>query len=208
MGCFGTHAFLVDTGRLRLALSLNIWFSGVGRIDELSNWQARSLRKCNFRRNSCGKKTNCAAAVADERSRIAGDLHDSVTQTLFSTAAIADALPEVWDRHPEEARRGLDDLKLLTKGALAEMRTLLLELRPAALLEKTLGELLQQLAGAAAGRTRMPVDVEIDGDGRLPDEVQVTLYRVAQEALHNVVKARTSHGCKDASRRVTNKTSC
>ena len=66
-----------------------------------------------------------------------------MTQTLFSTAAIADALPEVWDRHPEEARRGLDDLKLLTKGALAEMRTLLLELRPASLLEKTLGELLQ-----------------------------------------------------------------
>jgi two-component system nitrate/nitrite sensor histidine kinase NarX len=127
-------------------------------------------------------------AVADERSRIAGDLHDSVTQTLFSTAAIADALPEVWDRHPDEARRGLDDLKLLTKAALAEMRTLLLELRPSALLEKTLGELLQQLAGAAAGRSRVPVDVAINGHGRLPDDVQVTLFRVAQEALHNVVK--------------------
>ena len=132
-------------------------------------------------------------AVADERTRIAGDLHDSVTQTLFSTAAIADALPEVWDRYPEEARRGLDDLKLLTKGALAEMRTLLLELRPASLLEKTLGELLQQLAGAASGRTRIPVDIAIDGDERLPDDVQVTFYRVAQEALHNVIKhARAS----------------
>jgi signal transduction histidine kinase len=99
----------------------------------------------------------------------------------------------VWDRHPEEARRGLEDLKLLTKGALAEMRTLLLELRPACLLEKTLGELLQQLAGAAAGRTRIPVDVEIAGDARLPDDLQVTLYRTAQEALHNVVKhARAS----------------
>jgi signal transduction histidine kinase len=151
------------------------------------------LEKVQLSSELLHKEQEMREAVADERTRIAGDLHDSVTQTLFSTAAIADALPEVWDRHPEEARRGLEDLKLLTKGALAEMRTLLLELRPASLLEKTLGELLQQLAGAAAGRTRIPVDVEIDGDGRLTDEVQVTFFRVAQEALHNVVKhARAS----------------
>ena len=79
-----------------------------------------------------------AAALAKERSRIAGDLHDSVTQTLFSTAAIADALPEVWNRYPDEARRGLEELRRLTKGALAEMRSLLLELHPTALLEKPL----------------------------------------------------------------------
>jgi signal transduction histidine kinase len=192
MGSFGTHAFLVDTGRLDSPylstfgfLALVVWMSY-----ELAG---EVLQKVQLSSQLRHKEEELRAAVADERTRIAGDLHDSVTQTLFSTAAIADALPEVWERHPEEARRGLEDLKLLTKGALAEMRTLLLELRPAALLEKTLGELLQQLAGAAAGRTRTPVNVEIDGDGRLPDEVQVTFFRVAQEALHNVVKhARAS----------------
>ena len=192
MGCFGTHAFLVDTGRLDSPylstfgfLALVVWMSY-----ELAG---EVLKKVQLSSELSQKEDELREAVADERTRIAGDLHDSVTQTLFSTAAIADALPDVWDRHPEEARRGLEDLKRLTKGALAEMRTLLLELRPAFLLEKSLGELLHQLAGAASGRTRIPVDVAIDGDERLPDDVQVTFFRVAQEALHNVVKhARAS----------------
>jgi signal transduction histidine kinase len=96
-------------------------------------------------------------------------------------------------RYPEEARRGLDDLRQLTKGALAEMRALLLELRPSALLEKSLGELLVQLADATVGRTRMPVTAEVTCDRPLPEEVQIGLYRVAQEALNNVIKhARAS----------------
>ena len=192
MGCFGTHAFLVDTGRLDSPylstfgfLALVVWMSY-----ELAG---EVLKKVQLSSELSQKEDQLREAVADERTRIAGDLHDSVTQTLFSTAAIADALPDVWDRHPEEARRGLEDLKRLTKGALAEMRTLLLELRPAFLLEKSLGELVHQLAGAASGRTRIPVEVAIDGDERLPDDVQVTFFRVAQEALHNVVKhARAS----------------
>jgi len=134
------------------------------------------------------KEVDLRTAVAEERSRIAGDLHDSVTQTLFSTAAIADALPDVWTRYPEEARRGLEDLRQLTKGALAEMRALLLELRPAALLEKSLGELLVQLADATAGRTRISVTAEVTADRPLPENVQIGLYRVAQEALNNVIK--------------------
>jgi PAS domain S-box-containing protein len=134
------------------------------------------------------KEADLRAAVDEERSRIAGDLHDSVTQTLFSTAAIADALPEVWSRYPEEARRGLEELRQLTKGALAEMRTLLLELRPAALREKGLGELLGQLADATVARTRIPVTAEVACDRDFPENVQIALYRVAQEALNNVVK--------------------
>ena len=193
MACFGTHAFFVDTGRLDSPylstfgfLALVVWMSY-----ELAG---EVLTKVRMATELERKDDELRLAVADERNRIAGDLHDSVTQTLFSTAAIADALPEVWDRHPEEARRGLDDLQLLAKGALAEMRALLLELRPAALLERTLGELLHQLAGAAAGRTRVPVHVEIAGDVRLPEEVQLTLYRVAQESLHNVIKHARATG--------------
>ncbi|MFZ4663738.1 MAG: PAS domain-containing sensor histidine kinase, partial [Caldilineaceae bacterium] len=71
-------------------------------------------------------------AVAAERSRIAHDLHDSVTQTLFSASIIADILPRLWQRNSQEAERRLHELRELTRGALAEMRTLLLELRPTA----------------------------------------------------------------------------
>lgn len=134
------------------------------------------------------KESELRTAVADERHRIAGDLHDSVTQTLFSTAAIAEALPDVWDRHPDEARRGLVELRQLTKGALAEMRSLLVELRPAALLGKSVDDLLHELANAAAGRSRIHVTVEAAGGDRLPDDVKVALYRVAQEALNNIVR--------------------
>ena len=128
-----------------------------------------------------------AAAIA-ERERLAGDLHDAVTQTLFSSALIAETLPRIWERYPERAREGLAELRELTQGALAEMRTLLLELRPAALTEKPLGELLSHLATAVTSRGRVLVTLTVDGDSSLPPETQIGLYRIAQEALNNMIK--------------------
>jgi len=128
------------------------------------------------------------AAVAAERSRLARDLHDAVTQTLFSASLIAEVLPRIWERHPDEGRRRLEELRELTRGALAEMRTLLLELRPSALIEAELGDLLRQLAESITGRARVPVSVEVEGECALPPEVKVALYRIAQEALNNVAK--------------------
>jgi PAS domain S-box-containing protein len=128
------------------------------------------------------------AVAAAERERLARDLHDAVTQTLFSVAVIAEALPRVWERDPDEARHGLEELRWQTQGALAEMRTMLLELRPAALTEQELGTLLRQLADGMMGRTRMPVTVSVVGECTLPDEVQIALYRIAQEALNNTIK--------------------
>jgi len=76
----------------------------------------------------------------------------------------------------------------LTRGALAEMRTLLLELRPSTLTEKPLGDLLRSLAEATTSRTRVPVELNVEGNDVLPPQVQVALYRIAQEALNNIVK--------------------
>ena len=133
-------------------------------------------------------------AATAERERLARDLHDSVTQTLYSVAAIAEALPRIWERNQEQARRGLGDLTTLTLAALAEMRTLVLELRPGALEKQSLAELLHQLARGLAGRTSMPIDLNIDEeDCSVPAEVQIALYRITQEALNNIVKhARAS----------------
>lgn len=128
-----------------------------------------------------------AAAIA-ERERLARDLHDSVTQTMFSASLIAETLPRIWERNPEEGEEGLQELRKLTQGASAEMRTLLLELRPAALTEKPLGEILGHLTQAVTSRSRIPVTLAVDGDSSLPSETQIALYRIAQEALNNVVK--------------------
>lgn len=128
------------------------------------------------------------SATLEERQRLARELHDAVTQTLFSASLIAEVLPRIWERDPQAGRARLSELQELTSGALAEMRTLLLELRPAALLEAEIGELFQQLAAATMGKSRIPVHLDIQCQETLPPDVKVALYRIAQEALNNVVK--------------------
>ena len=96
-------------------------------------------------------------ATVQERQRLARDLHDAVSQTLFSASLIAEVLPRLWERNPDEGRKRLEEIRQLTRGALAEMRTLLLELSPAALVDADLGDLLRQLAESITGRARIPV---------------------------------------------------
>jgi signal transduction histidine kinase len=128
------------------------------------------------------------AAVAEERSRLARELHDAVTQTLFSASLIAEVLPRLWERDEEEAQKRLEELRLLTRSALAEMRTLLLELRPSALMEAKLSDLIQHLSDAFSGRSRVPVSLELDLSEELPLDLKVAVYRILQEALHNISK--------------------
>lgn len=133
-------------------------------------------------------------AVLEERQRLARDLHDAVTQTLFSASLIAEVLPALWDKDQQKGREYLEQLRQMSRGALAEMRTLLLELRPAALVEASIGDLLHQLAETVTGRTGIPVAVTVESTRDLPSDVHVAFYRIAQEALNNVVKhARASH---------------
>ena len=133
------------------------------------------------------------SAVSAERSRLARDLHDAVTQTLFATSLIAEVLPRLWDRNPEAGRQKITEIRELTRGALAEMRTLLMELRPTALVDVPLPDLLQQLCEAFTGRARVPVAVEADKTIDLPTNVKIGFYRITQEALNNIQKhARAS----------------
>ena len=96
-------------------------------------------------------------ATIEERGRLARDLHDAVTQTLYSAAFFAEALPTTWERNPERGRLNLGKLRQLVRGALAEMRTLLFELRPGALQEAELEILLRQLADGLTGRIEYPI---------------------------------------------------
>lgn len=127
-------------------------------------------------------------AVAAERGRLARELHDAVTQTLFSANLIADVLPRIWRRNPEEGMQNLEELRQLTRGALAEMRTMLLEMRPESLERVDIKSLLTQLADAFIGRVRVPVSLVIEGDCELTHEVKIVFYRVAQETLNNIAK--------------------
>lgn len=128
------------------------------------------------------------AAVAAERNRLARDLHDAVTQTLFSSSMIADVLPKIWERNPDEGRRRLEELRQLTRGALSEMRTLLVELRPAALADTDLGDLLEHQVNAFIARTRLQVRFERSVSHNPPVEVKEAFYRIAQEAFNNIAR--------------------
>ncbi len=149
------------------------------------------------------------SAAAAERNRLARDLHDAVSQTLFSASLIAEVLPRLYQRSPEEGERRARELRELTRGALAEMRALLLELRPAALQEAEVGDLLRQLSEAVTGRARVATTLSVQGEFRLPVETKIAAYRIAQEALHNVVKhagaskVAVSLTCEDEEVRLT-----
>jgi signal transduction histidine kinase len=133
-----------------------------------------------------------------ERQRIARDLHDSVSQSLFSTTLHLRTAQHALARGGLDAsgpvEEELSEIGQLTRGALAEMRALIFELRPGALAEEGLVAALTKQAAALSGREGLVIAV--DGpDGRLPlePEVEEQLYRLGQEALANVVKhARAS----------------
>ncbi len=129
------------------------------------------------------------AAANEERQRLARDLHDAVSQSLFASTNIAEALYRTWRDDPESAEAYLGELVTLNRGALAEMRTLLLELRPDSITRYQLPELLRQLLDAARSRKSIQAHFDMNAhDQPLPPETHVALYRIAQEAINNVMK--------------------
>jgi PAS domain S-box-containing protein len=127
-------------------------------------------------------------AILSERTRLARDLHDAVTQTLFSASLIAEVLPDLWKINQAEGEKRLEELRQLTRGALAEMRTLLVELRPNALIQIPLPDLLRQLCESLIGRARLPIQFIAEGQAKIPPDAQIAFYRITQEALNNIVK--------------------
>lgn len=143
-------------------------------------------------------------AANEERSRLARELHDSVTQLLFSVTLIAQSLGAAWRRDPEEGERRVERLLQLSQTALAEMRALLSEMRMTGSMTDAKGEAPVARAAAVLGRHGLVGALrrharELSADGLsvtlhargyvpLPKEQEFELFRIAQEALHNVAK--------------------
>jgi signal transduction histidine kinase len=134
-------------------------------------------------------------AANQERASLARELHDSVTQALFSMGLTLRTIELLFDRDPQAARAKFSELRELQNDALAEMRTLIFELRPRGLETDGLEQALRNHAAAVSGRTGLTVQVETSLPARLSLDSEEALYRIGQEALHNVVKhanARTA----------------
>jgi PAS domain S-box-containing protein len=128
-----------------------------------------------------------------ERHRLARELHDSVSQALFSLTLQTRAAQLLLEREgldPTGAIGGrMAKLRELTDGALAEMRALIFELRPEALREEGLLAAVRKQAEGLSAREELSVVMEAPEDRiALPDQAEEQLYRLAQEALNNVVK--------------------
>lgn len=127
-------------------------------------------------------------ALSDERQRLAAELHDSVTQTVFAANTIVELLPRVQQRDPAKAEQYRVELRQLTRGAMAELRALMIELHPGALAKTELGVLIRHLCDVFTGNTRVEVIFHAPQKLFLPEPLQVAFYRVAQQALNNIAK--------------------
>jgi signal transduction histidine kinase len=127
-------------------------------------------------------------AGARERQRLARDLHDSVTQTLFSMTLTARSAALLLGRDPKGLEDQLDQIGHLARSALSEMSVLGGEQAASSLTEGGLIASLERHLAERAHHDGLSVSLDLEGDQRLPDRDEQALLRIAQEALNNVVK--------------------
>ncbi|MGD8475105.1 MAG: PAS domain S-box protein [Anaerolineae bacterium] len=128
-------------------------------------------------------------AVAAERSRLARELHDSVTQALYSVTLYAEATRLALSAGKQEvATENLRELHNMAREAMLDMRMLIFELHPPVLKEEGLIAALQARLAAVESRARLQTEIHVEGEPRLPLAVEEELFRIALEALNNVIK--------------------
>jgi len=136
-----------------------------------------------------------ALGIAEERNRLARDLHDSVTQSLYSLTLFAEAASEELDAGEVETTKShLKDLRETSRQALQEMRLMVFELRPPELETKGFTLALQERLETVEARTGIESVISIDIEERLPSKIENGLYSIAREALNNILKH--SHATK------------
>jgi PAS domain S-box-containing protein len=128
-------------------------------------------------------------AVAAERSRLARELHDSVTQALYSVTLYAEATRLALSAEKQQvAAENLRDLHNIAREAMLDMRMLIFELHPPVLKEEGLVAALQARLASVESRARLQTEIRVEGERRLPLAVEEELFRIALEALNNVIK--------------------
>jgi signal transduction histidine kinase len=134
-----------------------------------------------------------AAAALEERARLARDLHDSVTQSVFSVGLLARTARTLYEQRPDALGPTLDRIDAIAQDALGELRALLYELRPARAGEEGLGRALARLVAAMQLRTETPIRYNGACSARPAPETETAVVRIVQEALANAIKhARAS----------------
>ena len=134
-------------------------------------------------------------AVLEERQRLARELHDSVVQSLYSMALYADAAKRALAGGKSDVTVShLQELRDTARSTMYDMRLLIFELHPPALEEEGLITALRVRLASVEARAGVHAELEVEGERRLPIRIEQELYRIAQEALNNIMKhARAQH---------------
>lgn len=127
-------------------------------------------------------------AVAGERNRLARELHDSVTQTVFSMTLTTESARMRAERDPEQVAHELDRLYLLSRSAISEMQELIAELSPLEDREESLVEAVRRHLAEGHIPDDLQVAMEVEGGDTLPQDQAQAAFRIVQEALNNVIK--------------------
>jgi signal transduction histidine kinase len=128
-------------------------------------------------------------AILDERQRLARELHDSVTQSLYGISLYAQAATGNIDADQiEQARQYVDDIQNTAQESLADMRLLIYELKPPILEKEGLISALQHRLISVEDRVRIKTNIRTNLSGRLPSDMEEGLYQIAREALNNIIK--------------------
>jgi signal transduction histidine kinase len=127
-------------------------------------------------------------SVTEERNRLARELHDSMSQQLFSLVLTAETALNLVRTDPERAEGELRTVKELARATMAELRSLIFELRPATLAAEGLVATVRHHAEVLGRVHGVPVEVSVAGARRLDPARELALHRVVQEALHNALQ--------------------
>jgi len=127
-------------------------------------------------------------AGVQERSRLARELHDSVTQTVFSMTLAVQTAQVLLARDVSRVAAQLDRVVELARNASREIQTIVKQLRPASIAEEGLASALQSYLAERQARDGLIAHLEVKGEAHWPENVTLGLYRIVQEAMNNAIK--------------------
>lgn len=200
-GLIGTlFGFLTSRGLTKRILNLrevaDAWSQGDfapvaldESADELGDLSRRLNRMAGELQHLVSTRQELAAV--DTRNGLARDLHDSVKQQLFAVTMQLGAAKTRLEQAPDQARQHLLEAEQLAKQSQQELTGLIQALRPPMLEDKGLAEALRLLVADWSRQTRIPAEIQVQGEQTLPLTIETVYYRIAQEALSNV--SRHSH---------------
>ena len=178
-------------------LTLSVFLATAVITSQLASAQRRSAEEARGRERETRLLYEQAQELAalQERQRLARELHDSVSQALYGISLWAHTVREALESsEPEQAEAAIEDVLTLAEAGLAEMHALIFELRPESLETEGLVAALTKQVEALRARYKLNVEADLVDEPALSLEKKEALYRIAQEALHNIVKhARASN---------------